>query len=55
MLSSPPPKFGNDYKQESLFYKTSQYFHAKNDTGYLLCIFMIFKPRSTTEQMPALV
>jgi hypothetical protein len=39
-----------------LLYKTSQYFHLKkNGAGYLLRIFTIFKLRSTTEQMPALV
>jgi hypothetical protein len=39
-----------------LLYKTSQYFHVKkNDTGYLLFVFIIFKLRSTTEQTPALV
>jgi hypothetical protein len=39
-----------------LLYKTSQNFHTKkNDTGYLLWIFRIFKLLSTTEQLPALV
>jgi hypothetical protein len=37
MLSSPPPQFGNEYKQESLFYKTNKYFQIKkNDTAYHL-------------------
>jgi hypothetical protein len=50
----PPPQYGNNCMQASLIYKTSQYFHIKkNDTGYLLCIFAIFKLRSTTEQMPS--
>jgi hypothetical protein len=36
------------------FIKQSNIFLKKNDTGYSFCIFIIFKLRSTTEQMPAL-
>jgi hypothetical protein len=51
----PATKFGSNCKQAILFYKTSQYFQIKkNNIGYLLCIFTIFKLLSTTEQMPAL-
>jgi protein tyrosine phosphatase len=62
MLSSTPPKFGNDCKQASLFYKTNKYFHInKNETGYHKALSLSLthlRARelcSTTEQMPALV
>jgi hypothetical protein len=39
-----------------LLYKTSQYFHIKkNDTGHFYAFLTIYKLRSTTEQMAALV
>jgi hypothetical protein len=31
----PPPQFGNDCKQASLFYETNKYFHTKKkEKGY---------------------
>jgi hypothetical protein len=40
------------YKPTRLLFKTSQYLQVKkNNTGYLLCIFTIFKLCSTTVQM----
>jgi hypothetical protein len=38
-------------KQSNIFI----YVKKNDEKGYLLCIFTIFKLRSTTEQMPALV